>query len=149
MAEDVDMAGAEKSHDFKNDYNKDYYQDLPVNFDLNHLTLSETALEFFSEDEYLKLLVPLVDQISATNILDERGIDLYRNMISLQINTLMFTIDEDDDDAFIRLNTAKQYLFNLIDGCYKGYRGRLATETKRVYRTETGGEGKKRKWSIL
>ena len=146
---DVDMAGAEKAHDFKGDYNKDYYQDLPVNFDLNHLTLSETAMEFFDSDERLKLLLPLVDQVSATNILDDRGIDLYRSMVSSQIYTLMMTIDEDDDEAFIKLNTGRQYLFNLIDGCYKGYRGRLATETKRVYRTESSGEGKKRKWSIL
>ncbi len=142
------MAGAERKHDFKADYNKDYYQDLPVNFDLNHLTLSETALKFFMEDDNLKLLLPLVDQISATNILDQRGIDLYRSMISSQIYTLMMVIDEDDDSAFIKLNTARQYLFNLIDGCYKGYRGRLATETKRVYRTESSGDQKKRRFSI-
>ena len=120
-----------------------------VDFNLNHLTLSETALKFFSEDKMLRNLLPLVDQICATNWVDERGRDLYRSMIMSQIIELQMWSDEDDDEGFIRLNTAKQYLFTLLDGCLEGYRGRMATELKRTYRTENSEPSKKRRWSIL
>ena len=145
----VEPSDIEQQGDFEGDYKKDYYQDLPVDFNLNHLTLSETALKFFSEDVMLRNLLPLVDQICATNWVDERGRDLYRSMIMSQIIELQMWSDEDDDEGFIRLNTAKQYLFTLLDGCLEGYRGRMATELKRTYRTETSEPSKKRRWSIL
>ena len=146
---DLESSEVERQSDFEGDYRKDYYQDLPVDFNLNHLTLSETALRFFSEDRMLRNLLPLVDQICATNCVDERGRDLYRSMIMSQIIELQMWSDEDDDEGFIRLNTAKQYLFTLLDGCVGGYRGRMATELKRTYRTETSEPSKKRRWSVL
>jgi len=148
MAE-IEPSEIEQHHDFEEDYKKDYYQDLPVDFNLNHLTLSETAIKFFSEDPQLENLVPLIDQICSTNCIDDRGRDLYRSMIMSQIIELQMWTDEDDDKGFIKINTAKQYLFILLDGCLDGYRGRMATELKRTYRTETSEPTKKRRWSIL
>ena len=146
---DLEPSEVERRSDFEVDYGKDYSQELPVDFNLNHLTLSETALKFFSEDAQLSNLLPLIDQICSTNYIDERGRDLYRSMIMSQIIELQMWTDEDDDRGFIRLNTAKQYLFTLLDGCVDGYRGRMATELKRSYRMETSESTKKRRWSIL
>lgn len=118
------------------DRRRDYGYDLPTNWNLSHLTLSQLAIDFFAQHESLHDLMPLVDQIMSTSRLDERGVDLYRCMINSQIAEVMLWTDEDDDKGFRALNTARIYLFMLLEGMRGGYRGRLATEVRRVYRRE-------------
>jgi len=107
-----------------------------VNFNLQHLTLSEEAVAFFKNDERLRGLVPLIDQITSTNRLDDRGAAFYKYLVdSLIIRLLMFS-DPGDPLKHERLHVARAYIYGIIDGCRGGYRGRLATEIRRVYRTE-------------
>ena len=67
-------------------------------------------------------------------------------MINSQILEIMLWTDEDEDESFQALNTAKTYLFMLLEGMRKGYRGALATELRRVYRREQEEAPKKRGW---
>jgi hypothetical protein len=128
------------------DNQRDLSQQLPTNWNLAHLTSSRTALIFFLSDPLLADLVPLVDQIVATNKIDERGRELYRCMISSQINEMMLWADEDDDSSFAKINTARLYLFMLIDGMKDGYRGKLATELRRVLRREVNPQPQRREF---
>lgn len=118
------------------DKRRDYLgerQTRDTNWNLSHLTLSYTALRFFARDPNLHDLMPLVDQICATNKLDYKGIELYRCMISSKILEKMAWADEDDETGFGNLDTARTYLFMLLDGTLDGYRGELATILKRQY----------------
>lgn len=119
---------------------------LPTNWNLAHLTISPIAVKFFTDHEILNDLLPLVDQIMATSNLDNRGIELYRCMINSQLLEIMVWTDEDEDESFQALNTAKTYLFMLLEGMRGGYRGKLATELRRVYRREEEEAPKKRGW---
>lgn len=119
------------------------YDQPPTNWNLSHLTLSQTALRFFDGDPRLMSLTPLVDQICATNLIDDRGRDFYRCLINSQIAEMQLWTDENDDTGFEKLNTARIYLFMLLDGMKEGYRGKLATELRRVYKKEAQ-EPKKR-----
>ena len=68
--------------ELEKDLNEDYYQDqVPVNFNLAHLSLSGTVMRFFGSDKTLEDFKPLADQIMATNNLDDRGIRVYKNII--------------------------------------------------------------------
>ena len=125
------------------DAQRDLGQGL-TNWNLAHLTSSRIAVRFFLSDPLLKDLVPLVDQIVSTNKIDERGRDLYRCMISSQISEMMLWADEDDDSSFAKINTARLYLFMLLDGMKEGYRGKLATELRRVLRREASEQPQKR-----
>ncbi len=119
---------------------------LPTNWNLAHLTISQITVKFFRDRAILADLLPLVDQIMATSNLDNRGVDLYRCMINSQIIEIMLFTDEDDNKAFSALNTARIYLFMLLEGMRKGYRGALATELRRVYRREAEPQPKKKGW---
>ena len=119
-----------------------------INTSLAHLTLSEEIMEFLKEDPLLKSLVPLADQICATNYLDDRGVALHKAMIDSAVLHLKIYGDEDDQAGHANLRTARQYLHSLADGCRKGYRGRLATEIRRTIRTETGESPEKRRWRL-
>lgn len=119
-----------------------------INSSLAHLTLSEIIMEFMNSDPLLATLVPLADQICATNYLDDRGVALHKAMIDSAILHIKIYGDEDDQTGHAKLRTARQYLHSLIDGCRKGYRGRLATEIRRTIRTETGESPEKRRWRL-
>jgi len=121
---------------------------LPTNWNLAHLTISQIAVRFFNEHNILNELLPLVDQIMATSNLDNRGIELYRCMINSQILEIMIWTDEDANEDFRALNTARIYLFMLLEGMRKGYRGKLATELRRVYKREQEERPKKKSWWI-
>lgn len=130
----------EEHYDRRGDYT------LPTNWNLAHLTISQIAVRFFDDNTILNDLLPLVDQIMATSNLDDRGIELYRCMINSQILEIMLWADEDADEDFTALNTARTYLFMLLEGMRKGYRGKLATELRRVYRREAETPPKKKGW---
>lgn len=120
-----------------------------VNTSLAHLTLSEEIMEFLREDEITKTLVPLADQICATNYLDDRGVALHKAMIDSAILHIKIYGDEDDQRGQGNLRVARMYLHQLIDGCKKGYRGRLATEIRRTIRTESESQSPdKRRWRL-
>jgi len=122
------------------------YSSLPTNWNLAHLTLSQITVRFFNDRKILKDLLPLVDQIMATSYLNDRGVDLYRCMINSQILEIMLWSDEEEEEDFNSLNTARTYLFMLLEGMRKGYRGKLATELRRVYKREQEERPKKRGW---
>lgn len=122
------------------------YSVLPTNWNLSHLTISPIAIKFFTDHKILNDLLPLVDQIMSTSKLDNRGVELYQCMINSQILEIMLWTDEDEDESFQALNTARTYMFLLLEGMRKGYRGALATELRRVYRREQDEAPKKRGW---
>lgn len=122
----------DRSYDQQSDYSKES-QARNANWNLRHLTLSETALKFFDSDPNLSDLAPLVDQICTTNKLDNSGIELYRCMLSSKILEKMAWSDEDDEIGFGNLDTARMYIYQVIDGTRGGYRGKLATILRRMY----------------
>ena len=144
MEEDaVESVNVDRSVDKNEDYTGEK-RTRDTNWNLSHLTLSYTALKFFQDDPNLHDLMPLVDQICATNKLDYRGIELYRCMISSKILEKMAWSDEDDETGFANLDTARMYLFQLLDGTLDGYRGELATILKRKYDVQEIPQTKKK-----
>ncbi len=136
-----------QSHDQQRDLQRDLKQQIPVPYSLLHLTLSDTAMEFFSRNPNLHSLKPLADQIISTNYLNDQGVLLYKALVDSMIIKKKLQSNEDDQDGYATLDTARIYLHALIEGCKGGYRGRLVTEMKRVYSAESK-EPKKRKWGI-
>ena len=139
--EEVDR-GYDQSSDYKSDYTEES-QARNANWNLRHLTISETTLKFLDKDPNLHDLMPLIDQICSTNSLDNRSIELYRCMLSSKIMEKMAWTDEDDETGFGNLDTARMYLFQFLDGTRNGYRGKLATILKRTY--TSGEDSPKRK----
>lgn len=138
----------EESMDRQYDQHTDYNQESQArnaNWNLRHLTISETTLKFLDKDPNLHDLMPLIDQICSTNNLDNKSIELYRCMISSKILEKMAWTDEDDETGFGNLDTARMYLFQFLDGTRGGYRGKLATILKRVYASE-GSPPKRKKF---
>jgi len=133
--------------ELRKDLNEDYYQDqMPTNFNLRHLSLSETVMKFFLTDkDLLADFMPLADQIMATNCLVERDIRIYKNIFDSMI------IERSMRGGLSRrqhgkLDTARLYMHQLIDGCRKGYRGALVTE--RVYKVNRNDETQERKGAL-
>ena len=142
------MSGLEEETDRGYDHQNDYSgesQGRNANWNLRHLTISETALKFLDDDPNLHDLMPLIDQICSTNSLDNTSIELYRCMLSSKIAEKMAWTDEDDETGFGNLDTARMYLFQFLDGTRNGYRGKLATILKRVY-TGEGAPVKRKKF---
>ena len=108
-----------------------------INSSLAHLTLSEKIMKFLEEDPITAPLVPLADQVCATNYLDDRGVVLNKALIDSAILHIKIFGNEDNHLGQARLRTARHYLHQLIDGCHRGYRGRLATEMRSTRRIET------------
>ena len=136
--------GSDRGRDHQNDYNHES-QGRNTNWNLRHLTISETALKFLEDDPNLHDLIPLIDQICSTNSLDNTSIELYRCMLSSKILEKMAWTDEDNETGFGNLDTARMYLFQFLDGTRNGYRGKLATILKREY-TREGTPAKRKKF---
>ena len=122
--------------------------ELPVNWNLSHLTLSDIAQEFFKSDPRLRDLGILGDQIIATNYLDQVRVNFYKASIDELMLTEMINSDE-ADPVHGRLEKGGLYLQAVIDGSYLGYRGKLATEVRRSYRVEEDEKETDRRWSIM
>ena len=135
----------EEAYDVEGDYRGDRSRDTPVNENLHHLTLSDLALKFLEKYPALAVLNPLVDQITATNYLDWNGAEYYKYYVDHMICTLQMGGFGETIEEYTAVDTIRAYLHQLIDGCKGGYRGRLATEIRRVYsRTPTQSPQKKR-----
>ena len=143
MGEERESLGErELQRSFKADYNDDLQ--LGTEWNVFHLSVSKTALKFFSRHEVLRDFKPLVDQISATNHLDRNEREYYKYMVDGQIMELYKDGYGDHPEESRVINVARQYMHNLIDGCKGGYRGKLVTEVRRVYRSERSeGDNKK------
>jgi hypothetical protein len=113
---------------------------------MNHLTLSKVVMDFLDESQVTRQLKPLADQIVATNRLDEIGIVRFKFEVDLAIARIKMWSYEDYQPDHARLKVAQTYLHQLVDGCKGGYRGKLATEIRRVYRSES--PEKKRRWGL-
>lgn len=122
--------------------------EVPVDYNMEHLTLSKTMQGFLNESKTTRILKPLFDQIVATNYLDKVGTvrTKFKNDIVL-LKQRVWTFEDFQPDQN-RLNVAQSYMHQLIDSTEKGYRGRLATEIRRVYRAEQQPTSKKR-WGIF
>ena len=124
----------ELQREFKSDFSDDLQ--LGTEWNVFHLSISKVALNFFSKHKVLRDFKPLVDQISATNYLDNREREYYKYMVDGQIMELYKDGYGDHPDESRVINIARQYMHNLIDGCKGGYRGKLVTEVRKVYRSE-------------
>ena len=139
MGEERETLGErELQRSFKADYSDDLQ--LGTEWNVFHLSVSKVALNFFSRHEVLRDFKPLVDQISATNHLDRNEREYYKYMVDGQIMELYKDGYGDHPDESRVINIARQYMHSLIDGCKGGYRGRLVTEVRRVYRSERSEE---------
>ena len=139
--QESNLGEAELNKDIK----EDYYQDqMPVNFNLAHLSLSGTVMRFLGSDKILEDFKPLADQIMATNSLDDRNIRIYKNMFDSMIleRSMRGGLTKEQHG---KLDTARLYMHQLIDGCRKGYRGALVTELRRVYKVDRNDEVQERK----
>ena len=132
------LGDRELRRDFKADFDDDLQ--LGTEWNVFHLSLSKVALRFFSKHNVLRDFKPLVDQISATNHLDRNEREYYKYMVDGQILELYKDGYGDHPDESRVINVARQYMHSLIDGCKGGYRGRLVTEVRRVYRSERSEE---------
>jgi len=140
----ADFAQSELDGDFSRDYQEDY--ELPVEWNLHHLTISKEALKFFHKHRVLHDFKPLIDQITSTNWLDWNGCEYYKYMVDGLILNLSVAGYGNTQDEQLVMNVARAYMHQLIDGCKGGYRGKLATEVKRTYRMESGQQQGKRGW---
>jgi len=109
---------------------------LPIDYSLSHLTYSDKVMRFLESRPLLAPLVPLADQIMATQYFTPRQIAEYRMRLDDVVYSIMFSMDEDQEEGHRALETAQIYLRALIDGCLKGYRMKAVTEQKKVYSTE-------------
>jgi len=118
------------------DQQKDYEYDLPTNWNLYHLTLSRIAVDYFKKHKILEDFAPIVDQIMATNKLDWRGAEYYKYMVDELILKLYISGYGDSTEESKLIRIARVYMHQIVDGCKEGYRGKLATELRRVYRRD-------------
>jgi len=117
-----------------------------VNQSLVHLTLSAEVMQFLKRHKVCEPLIPLADQIMATNFFSERRAMEYKLRVTDQVLVLKSALDEDQYSEHVVLDTAETWLRSLVDSCVKGYRGRLATEIRRVYRSEEEPQRKRGWW---
>lgn len=141
LSEDTD-----EKYDTESDFLGDRSRDTPVNENLHHLTLSDLALEFLENYPSLSVLKPLVDQITATNYLDWNGAEYYKYYVDHMICTLQIGGFGESFEEYTAVDTIRSYLHQLIDGCKGGYRGRLATEIRRVYSRPSNQPPQKKRW---
>lgn len=134
----VDLASIELETDFKEDFYEDYR--LDTDWNVHHLSISKVALQFFSRHDILWDFKPLVDQLSATNHLDWNEREYYKYMVDGLVLDLYTQGHGDNSREAKIINIARQYMHNIIDGCKGGYRGKLVTEARKVYRTESSIE---------
>ncbi len=127
---------------------KEARNELPVNWNLSHLTLSDIAQTFFASDPRLKDLSIFADQIVATNYLTQIKGNFYKAGLEAEVLTEMINSDE-SDPIHGALGKANLYLQNVIDGAFEGYRGKLATEVRRSYKVEEDEKEQDRRWSIF
>jgi len=133
---------------------EDRYRDrssfMPTPPSLIHLTVSDTALAFFEKYPILHDFKPLVDQLVSTNYFDDRQTEYYKRLIDELIIDLHITGYGDTGEEAQVLNIARSYMYQIIDGCRGGYRGRLATEIRRTYTSLNQPEQPKKKgWWIF
>lgn len=122
--------------------------ELPVNWNLSHLTLSDEAQSFFKEDPRLANLRVLVDQIMATNYLDRIRVNYYKAASdSLILKAMIFS--NESDPIHEKLAVANLYIHGIVDGAFEGYRGKLATEVRKSYKVEEEEKERDRRWSLL
>lgn len=132
--------------------NQDVGEDLsraqtPVDFNMGHLTLSDTMLSYIDQQPILAPLKPLTDQIFGTAYLDRWGVYSYKMKVKRIILRIKTEIDEDNPEEHHALRVIETYLNSYIESCLGGYRGKLATEIRRIYKQENEAP-EKRRWSL-
>ena len=120
---------------------------LPIDYNLGHLTLSDTMLTYIDTHMILHPLKPLADQIFGTANLDKRAIAGYKMKIKRIIIRIKMDLNEDNPTEHHVLRVAETYLNSYVESCLDGYRGKLATEIRRVFRQEREDPGKRR-WGL-
>lgn len=119
---------------------------LPIDYGLSHLTYSDKVMQFLTHYRILNPLIPLADQIMATQYFTPRQVAEYRMRLDDIILSIMFDMDEDQEFGHRILETAQIYLRALIDGNLKGYRMKAVTESRKVYTTEYQDQQEKKGW---
>jgi len=120
---------------------------IPIDYNLGHLTLSDTILTYIDNNTILAPLKPLADQIFGTAKLDRRAVAGYKMKIKRIIIRIKMDLDEDNPTEHHVLRVAETYLNSYIESCLDGYRGKLATEIRRVFRQERD-DPDKRRWGL-
>jgi len=146
VAEQPDYVESEYDEHYDRAYDRNSL--VPTAPNLVHLTLSETALEFFEKYPVLHDFKPLVDQVVATNYFDDRGAEYYKRVADeIVIDLLIAGYGDTGEEAKV-LNIARSYMYQIIEGSRGGYRGRLATEIRRTstYTHQQASQPKKKGW---
>jgi len=141
---------SEAEYDEHYDRGDDRSSIMPTPPSLIHLTLSDTALKFFSKYKVLHDFKPLVDQLVATNHLEARQADYYKRVVDEMCIDLHIAGYGDTGKEAKVLNLARTYMYQIIDGSIGGYRGRLSTEIRRTstYTHQMPQQPKKR-WGLF
>jgi len=129
MAERVNLASQAQSEAIR----RDPGLDLPVNFNLEHLTVSQEFKDLCDGDPRLKDYKALGDQIASTNNIDPRRAEYYRRYVGELIQWTLINTDEDDLDFQFKLEKVQFVLQQIIDGTIGGKRGKLATTIRREF----------------
>jgi len=107
--------------------------DLPVNFNLEHLTVSQEFKDLCDSDARLRDFKALGDQIASTNNIDPRRAEYYRRYVGELVQWALINTDEDDLDFQFKLEKVQFVLQQIIDGTIGGKRGKLATTIRREF----------------
>ena len=130
------------------DAGKDLQPSMPIDYNLGHLTLSKTIMEYIdAHSALLGPLKPLGDQVFGTTYLDRQGIFSYKLKIKRIILRIKTDLNEDDTTEHHVLRVIQTYLNAYIESCYMGYRGKLATEIRRTYKMEQETP-ERRRWTL-
>jgi hypothetical protein len=107
--------------------------DLPVNFNLEHLTVSQEFKDLCDSDRRLSDFKAFGDQIASTNNIDPKRAEYYRRYVGELVQWTLINTDEDDLEFQFKLEKVQFVLQQIIDGTIGGKRGKLATTIRREF----------------
>jgi len=150
VTQEVDIVTGAEKHQMNQALGEDLAgvrPQIPIDYNLGHLTLSDTMLTYIDAHDILHPLKPLADQIFGTANLDKRAIAGYKMKIKRIIIRIKMDLDEDNPTEHHVLRVAETYLNSYVESCLDGYRGKLATEIRRVFKQERE-DPNRRRWGL-
>lgn len=150
VTQEVDIVTGAEKHQMNQALGEDLAgvrPQIPIDYNLGHLTLSDTMLTYIDAHDILHPLKPLADQIFGTANLDKRAIAGYKMKIKRVIIRIKMDLDEDNPTEHHVLRVAETYLNSYVESCLDGYRGKLATEIRRVFKQERE-DPNRRRWGL-
>ena len=116
---------------------------------VDQLLRDENVLRQICEDkpEYKALLAAL-SHLNRTSNTDSKTADLWRRYFKRAVDLVLMTKKEEDIDLGEVAFLDSLYIFAMCasEDAVSGWRGRLVTEIRRIFRVERGQSASKRRW---